>query len=102
MVDKKPILLHYYCSCGTCNNSSETLIIENVSSIGRLGPENLLYEGFYVEGYLGDGIFAQCTFYEPPHPGAPELPPTLTFVDPKNGSIKDVIELDNYELVYDV
>ena len=97
---RKPSLLHYYCSCGVCENQSETLIIEEVHAIARLGPNQVLYEGFYVAGYLGEGMPAQCTFYSAPSADAPELLPTLTFMDPKDGSIKDIIELDNYELVY--
>lgn len=98
---KKPALLHYYCNCGACENQSETLIVEECHGVHRLGPEHRIYSGFYIVGCLGDGREAQCTFYETPDPTLPDLPPTLTFRN-KDGSIIDIIELDDYELVYDI
>ena len=38
---RKPSLLHYYCSCGVCENQSETLIIEEPDAHGPFGAKGL-------------------------------------------------------------
>lgn len=97
---KKPILLHFY-NPNENSNKSETMIVEEVHPVITLGPSRRAYSGIYVTGFLGNGQEARCAFYETPDKSLPPIKPTLVLSNP-DGSIKDVIELDDYELVYEV